>query len=192
MTVETLYATDHLAGNFVNPTNAIGNTPGTWAGELNTSSSRTSRWALGNPVNTLTPGYALHTITLVAKKGSNSGTPTITMNLYNNGVLVKTLVSGLSVTSTTGQTLSSGFITTAELSDKNNIEIEIVMNAAGGSGSARNSAQISMFTLSVDTTVIVLQGRVKTSTGALKPVKLSTGVAKPVKVMTASGLKVLQ
>lgn len=153
MATETLYATSHLAGTFVTPENAVGNTPTTWAGELNANVNVTSRWAIGDPVNPLTAG-ATHTVLVAARKGSNSGTPTIALNLFENGVLVQSLVGATNVTSTTGQTISGTF-TTSTITSGNDIEIEAVMVSVGGSGTARNSAQVATISLTADTTAVV-------------------------------------
>jgi hypothetical protein len=147
---EFLYATSHLAGDFTNPDNAVGNTPTTWAGQLNTNTSQTSRWAIGDPVDPLTAA-ATQTIRVVAKKGSNSGVPTIALNLYENGSLVQSILAATNVTSTTGQTLTGTFNTSA-ITNRNDVEIEVVMSAAGGSPSARNSAQISHIEWEAETT----------------------------------------
>lgn len=147
---EFVYATGHLAGDFTNPANAVGNTPSTWAGELNTNTSRTSRWAIGDPADPLTGG-ATQTIRVTARKGSNSNDPTIALNLYENGALVQSILAATTVTSTTGQTLTGTFPSSA-VSDRAAVEIEVVMTAAGGSPSARNSAQVSRVEWEADTT----------------------------------------
>jgi hypothetical protein len=152
---ETLYATSHITGAFSNPANAVGSGTGTWAGDVNVNSNYTSRWAMGDPVDPLTSG-ATHTIAVVARKGSNSGNPTIALNLYENGTLVQSLVGATSVTSTTGQTISGTFSTSA-ITNPANVEVEVVQVSAGGSPSVRNSAQIDTITWTADVTPIVAQ-----------------------------------
>lgn len=147
---ETLYATSHITGSFTNPTNAVGSGAGTWAGALNTSTNATSRWAIGDPVDPLTAS-ATQTIAVQARKGSNSGTPTIALNLYENGTLVRQIGSTTNVTSTTGQAVTGTF-TSSEISDRTAVEIEVVMTAAGGSPSVRNSAQVDYIQWTADTT----------------------------------------
>jgi hypothetical protein len=147
---EFLYATSHLAGTFTNPNNANGNTPATWAGPaLNTNTSETSRWAIGDPVDPLT-GAATQTIRVVARKGTNSGNPTIALNLYENGSLVQSILAATNVTSTSGQTLVGTF-NTSVITNRNNVEIEVVMTGAGGSPTVRNAAQISHIEWEADT-----------------------------------------
>lgn len=148
--METLYATSHLAGTFTNPANAVGNTPTTWAGALNTSTNATSRWAIGDPVDPLTSG-ATQTVVVWSRKGSNSGTPTIALNLYENGTLIRQIGTTSNVTSTTGQSVSGTF-TSSEVTNRTAVEIEVVMTAAGGSPSVRNSAQIAYIEWTADTT----------------------------------------
>lgn len=135
---ETKYATSHITGTFSTPTNAVGSTAGTWAGDLNTNINYTSRWAMDDPSGALS---GTQTISVLARKGSNSGTPTIALNLYENGTLVQSIAAATNVTSTTGQTISGTF-SGAAITNRNNVEIEVVEVSAGGSPSARNSAQI--------------------------------------------------
>lgn len=150
MAIENLYATSHITGSFTTPANAVGSATGTWAGALNTNTSATSRWAMGDPVDPLTTG-ATQTIRVVARKGSNTGTPTIAINLWENGALVSTILAATNVTSTTGQTLTATFASAA-ITNRANVEIEIVMTAVGGSGSARNSAQVDTILWEANTT----------------------------------------
>lgn len=151
MATETLYATSHITGSFVNPTNANGNTPSTWAGELNTNTSATSRWAIGDPTAALLS--TTQTVNVRARKGSNSNNPDIQVNLYENGTLVQSVIATTAVTSTTGQTLTGTF-NGSVISNQNNVEIEVVMSAAGGSPSARNSAQVAYIEVVFDVVVL--------------------------------------
>lgn len=146
---EVLYAASHIAGAFANPDNAIGDTPATWAGVLNQNASYTSRWAIADTVLPLTPS-ATQTVEVVARKGSNSGTPTIAINLYENGTLVQAIAAATNVTSTTSQTVSGTF-NSSVITDPANVEIEVVEVGAGGNPSTRNSAQISLIRWTADT-----------------------------------------
>src|SRR3989344_5920107 len=103
---ETMWASSHITGTFTNPDNALNATDAVWAGQLNTNTSQTSRWAMGNPSSTIN---STQTINVVARKGSNSGTPTIAINLYENSVLVQSIAGATSITSTTGQTVTGTF-----------------------------------------------------------------------------------
>jgi hypothetical protein len=141
VTITNLFADSHSTGNFLNPNNALGDTPTTWAGELNTSTSATSRWNMENPANPLTTG-ATQTVEVTLRKGSNSGTPTASILLYESTTLKATLVATTSITSTTGQVLSGTFASSL-ITNPNNVRIEVVMTAAGGGPSVRNSAQVS-------------------------------------------------
>lgn len=161
MATETLYADAHLAGSFPNPNNAVGNTPTTWAGDLNVNSSYTSRWSIANTVDPLTSA-ATHTVNVLARKGSNSGNPTIAINLYDNGTLVGTILAATNVTSTTGQTLTATF-NTSQVSNAANVEIEVVQTSAGGSPSARNSAQVAYIEVVFDTTAASVDRRARLS-----------------------------
>jgi hypothetical protein len=153
MATETLYATSHLAGDFLNPNNALGVADGVWAGDVNVNASPTSRWAIGNPVHPLTFGHTTHTVSVLARKGSNTGNPTVAVDLFENGTLVKALVSATTVTSTTGVSLSGTFATT-DITNPNNIEVRVVVSGAAGGTTARNTAQVDAITVSLDTTEI--------------------------------------
>jgi len=165
---ENLYATSRLSGTaLTNDSNALGSTSATWAGDVNTNTSWTNRYAMGDPTGTTANGT--HTVTVRARKGSNTSDPTIALNLYENGSLVGAIVGNTNVTSTTGQDVSGTF-SAASISNVNNVEIEVVMTAAGGSPSARNSAQIDYihwsgdFTATANGTFDTLAG-VGTATG---------------------------
>lgn len=164
MTIETLYADAHITGDVVSPTNAVGNTPTTWAGSVNANVSATSRWSIANPVNPITAGFTTHNVSVVARKGSNSGSPTVTVTLFANSVSIRQLASA-TVTSTVGQTLQGTF-TTSEVTSGDNVEVQIAIVGAGGSGSARNSAQISTISVALDTTAPTVPG-VPTSISAV-------------------------
>lgn len=135
---ETKYASSHITGSFTNPNNAIGAADTVWAGQLNTNSSETSRWAMEDPSGSLS---GTQTVSVWARKGSNGNTPTIALNLYENGVLVQSIVGNTNVTSTSGETISGTFDGSV-ITNAADVEIEVVMTAAGGSPSNRNSAQI--------------------------------------------------
>lgn len=177
MATEVVYADAHLAGAFSTPENAVGNTPLTWAGTTNVNSNYSSRWSLANPVNPFTSGADV-TIEIPARKGTNSGNPTIAINLYSNGVLIREILATTSITSTTEQTLTANF--SASEVNASDVEIEVVQVSAGGSPSARNSAQISLIRMTADTSV-----QVKNATGG--STLTSTHVTSGVGIKTGSG-----
>lgn len=135
---ENRYATSHITGGASNPDNANGSADDIWAGDTNTNSSWTSRWAMDDPSGTIT---STQIIRAFARKGSNSGTPTLAVNLYENGTLVQTIISATDVTSTTGQNIG-GIFDASAITNQNDVEVEVVVNGVGGSPSTRNSAQI--------------------------------------------------
>ena len=135
---ETRWASSHITGTFTNPNNALGVTNGVWAGQLNTNTNQTSRWAMENPSTSIT---GTQTINVIARKGSNSANPTIAINLYENGSLIQSVAGATSITSTTGQTVSGTFDASV-ITTPANVEIEVVGTGVGGNASTRNSAQI--------------------------------------------------
>lgn len=162
MAIETLYATSHITGNFLNPTNAVGNTPTTWAGELNVGSSPTSRWAMGDTVES---PFGTVTFGVTVRKGTNSGNPTFQVNAWQNGVLIANVIPSTSVTSTTGVEVT-GTLASTSISDFIGLELEIVVSGAGGGPSVRNSAQVSHMRYSVDTQPFVVPGPPENVTAA--------------------------
>jgi hypothetical protein len=80
---------------------------------------------------------ATQTVNVLARKGSNAGTPTIALNLYENGVFVRNLVGATNITSTTGQVVSGTF-NSSEITNPDDVEVQVVMTAV-----ATNSAQIA-------------------------------------------------
>ena len=177
MTVEQLFAAAHLAGDVANPENAVGDTPSTWAGVVNQVTSATSRWSMANPSDALTPA-ATQTVAVVCRKGANSGDPSVAVNLYEAGTLVKALVADTAITSTTGQTLSGTF-TDADVTSGAAVEIEVVITGVGGNASTRNSAQLSTIEWTADVSVAAPQstGDITQTLGSLTTAAAGTHVA---------------
>lgn len=92
----------------------------------------------GNPTG-------VQTFKAYVRKNGGTGTPSVHLDLYENGVL---LASGASqsVTNTTGQLLTQTFdFSTTPLStpDGSNVEIRLVVSHAGGPGAARASVDLN-------------------------------------------------
>lgn len=164
------YAAAHLAGDFSNPTNAVGNTPTTWAGDLNTGTSRTSRWSM-TPISEDGRCEGLNLIRVYARKGSNTGNPGMVLNLYEDGVLIRQLTPLTLITSTTLQEVIGTF-DGGEVDSGLDIEIEVVMSAVPAAGMAASStftqangtlttgswAQAGSTTFTVDTNQVAVPG----------------------------------
>lgn len=152
MATETLYATSHITGTCATPNNANGAPNAGWTTDTG-NTSWTSRWAMGDPVNALTSGATQVFEVYARKEAGQSGTPTVTVNVWENGSLI---VAGTArnVTSTTGAYYASNAVTTANISNRNNVEIELVVAAAVGSPSARSSVQVDGIRWTADTTAL--------------------------------------
>ena len=138
MAPETLYLSSTVSGIVVNPQNVIGNTPSTWAGEINSNTSWTHRWSFAAPQNNELTGS--QEVTVFVRKGSNNSNPTVSsINVYQNGALVHTTGSTL-VTSTAGQTIS--FFWTPN-STSTSVDIEVVTSSNSGRPADRNSVQMA-------------------------------------------------
>jgi hypothetical protein len=145
---DVLYADNHISGTFSNPQNAVGNAPGTWAGDLNTNSNYTSRWSMDNPSGPLNSG-GTQTVRVHVRRGGNSGVPTITVNLYQDGVFLAEVIPTTNVTSTTGEDLTGTF-SHSLVTNRSGVEIEVVQTGAAGSGAVRNSAQLALIEWTAD------------------------------------------
>lgn len=146
MATQTLYLASSVSGNLTNPNNALGNTPTTWAGAVNTNTSDLHTFRLGNPTSALGPGT--QSITMRVRKGSNTNNPTVTARVLD-GETVLANPGATTVTSTTGQDVTFTF-TVPDGTNSQNLSFEYTMTASGGSGSARNSAQLAMVTWVAD------------------------------------------
>jgi hypothetical protein len=137
-----LFALSHITGNIVAPNNAVGESTETWAGTDNANVSGTSRWLMAPPNGSLTVG-GIQTVKVVARKGTNTGNPTVTVSLFEDGVLRRTLVDRTPVTDSTprGQTLTATF-STSDIIRPDKVEIQIVISGVGGGRGVNNSAQI--------------------------------------------------
>lgn len=152
MATTTKYASSHVTGNVTTPNNALGAADATYTADAD-NTSWTSRWALSYSdlgSVTLNSGQSVTIRTRKFGNGGASGTPTYTLNLYENGSLTGQLGTTISVTSTTSQdntfnwNPSTPFIST--------VELELVTTAAGGGPSARAAVQVDAFTWTVDYT----------------------------------------
>lgn len=148
MTVEVRYLDSLVSGSITNSANALGATSGTWAGDLNVNVSSITAWSVANYSSTETTLGSSITVTARCRKGSNNGTPTVALNLYDAGTLVGA-GSTTSVTSTTGQDVTGTFPFTGGV-NLDNLQVEVVITGVGGSPSNRNSAQIDYISVSAD------------------------------------------
>lgn len=90
VTVMVLYADAHITGTIPSPSGALDEPDDTWTGD--TGSSWDSRFSMEDvPVGAVLDG--IQVVTVQARQGSaGTGTPTITVELWENGVYVKDLV----------------------------------------------------------------------------------------------------
>ena len=151
MAILNLYADASISGNVAGATNVYGAADGVWTTTTG-NTNWTHRWGMQNP----TAGSVMvgtHTITVRARKEvAQTGTPTIQVNLYENGSLVKSLVATSNVTSETGADYQ-GTLTQSDISNNNNVEVEIVTISAGGSPAVRTAVLVDSITW------IIRQGR---------------------------------
>jgi hypothetical protein len=139
---ETLWATSHITGNCPNPGNANGVWDAVWAGPTANNSGWTSRWAIGDPSGELASGAGLQAITVRVRKNSAGATdPPVSVNLYQNGVSVASLLTNQTVTSATSQDFTGTFDGSL-ITDATAVEVEVVGGTGGGSPAGRGSVQL--------------------------------------------------
>jgi hypothetical protein len=183
MATQALYFDASITGGVSTPANALGAPNGVFTTDANANISWTHRWGYQELV--VSPGTprltGTQTISIVVRKGSNSGNPTVTsVVLFQAGTSIATISSGsTSVTSTTGQTLTYTFDASILGGNFANLELQVATTGAGGSPSQRNAVSIdaSTWTANYD---ILLASQIKYWTGSawvLKPVKRWTGTA---------------
>ena len=144
MTTATLYFVSSVGGSVATPANALGVADGVFTADANTATSWTHRWRLDTVAGSNSPG-GTQSITLVMRKGSNSGDPTVaSVTLYQADAAIGALTlstGSTTISSTSGQELVYAF-DGALLSGMVDVDIEVATAAAGGEPSARNAASI--------------------------------------------------
>jgi hypothetical protein len=138
MTVESLYADSLVSGSVSSSGNALGTSNGTWTSDTG-NVSWTAQFSLGDPSGAVANGT--HTINVLARKATGTGTPSATISVYQGASLIATVSSNVSVTSATSQTLTGTFDSSL-LTDLTDVRVQVATTAAGGSPSARAAVQI--------------------------------------------------
>lgn len=148
MGAEIVYADAQVSGSITTPANALGSTAGTWAGTPNQNINTTDVWSMANPT---LPDLSANTqtITVRARKGSNTGTPTLQVNVYEGATLRQSGVT-TNITSTTGQDVAVTFDGTA-FTSANDLRVETVIVGTGGNAATRNSVEIDYIRANLDT-----------------------------------------
>lgn len=129
MATETVYATSVLTNSGLDsPTNALGAPDGVYTTDGG-NSPWSARFAIGDPSGALAAG-ATHNVSLYFRKSADGGgNPGFTVELWENGTLVKQIAAA---TLTTNSAVIPTSFTTADLSgDGTGIEI-LVGSTAGG------------------------------------------------------------
>lgn len=138
---ETLYATSNIANNgCTNPTNANGTPDSVYTGNTG-ASTWDARWAIGNPSNAIS---GTQNGVIYWKKDATAGVdPTATLELWENGSLVSTLLSSVTLSDAT---FSSAFSFNAtSITNKDNVELRVAATASGGSPTNRRTVQVDGF-----------------------------------------------
>lgn len=140
MATETLYGNSYTTvSGITGSSNWLGAPNGSFYGAPNANTSWSARFQFPTPTN---PTFASGTQRWSAyvRKGSNSGTPTVTLNLYKDGSQVSSYgpISIISI-GTTKVILESALWTGQSTSG---YELEVVTSAAGGSPSTRNGVEL--------------------------------------------------
>ena len=140
MAVQTLYLESTASGDAINATNAIGNTPNTWAGVTNSNTSWTQEWYIQIP--TFPNFEGAQSVAVRFRKGSNSGNPSVMVEVRRQGAVLGS-VPNTAITSTTGQDVVVSFTDNGPVGG---LSLYVSAVSVGGSPSSRNSAQMAMAT----------------------------------------------
>lgn len=154
---ETLHAGQPLENNGCTNVVAVPGAPdGTWTGNAGDNVSWNARWTITDPVDPLASGQT-HTVQVLARKSAagGNGDPSATVELWDGGVLVSTLVASTALTdaSTPNGTVLEGTFGTAEVSSGADIQIRVAATAQGGSPAGRRNVQIDAITVLVETAI---------------------------------------
>src|SRR5690606_15629344 len=141
MAQETVYAASYPAGSAPNPQNALGPPDGLWAGVVNANTSWAQTWTLAVPAGPLRASQT-QTVYVRARKGSNSGSPVMDIQVLSpSGTVLYDQVGGTPVSTTAGNNYAYTFSVPTD-TDAQGIRIAVNAVAAGGSPSARNSVEV--------------------------------------------------
>lgn len=154
---ENLHADAVVANNGCStPSNAQGVADGVWTDNTTDNISWDCLWSIADPSGGLTGG-ATQTVEVLARKSATGGNgdPTATVELHENGSLVKTLVSSTALLdgSNPDGVVLSGTFTDADLSgDGTGVEIKVVSGAVGGQPAGRRNSQVDSIKWIADVT----------------------------------------
>ena len=156
MATETLYADGNVtvSAGCTDVANALGAPDGIYTTNGDDLTNWTERFTIGDPTDPLTPGHTGHTVTVTCRKNSagGNGDPTLAVDLYGNGTLVRSLQAATAVTDST-TTFGPFTFTTAEVSGGSSVEVLLDVVGQGGSPAGRRNVQVDAITVAVDTAV---------------------------------------
>jgi hypothetical protein len=128
-----------FSGNLTDIDEDADSPDGNWY--TNSSTSAELHLGMENPAGALDESTDAQTVKVYLRKdASGGGTPTFTLEVYDNGSLHETLATDVNVTSDTGQLFTYTW-TASGLSSPNNVEIRITA-ASGGGGPNRRYVEI--------------------------------------------------
>lgn len=131
-----------------------------FTGTVNTSPFAEIQFA--EPVGTLIGSQEFR---LLFRKNGGSSTCTATVEVRNNGSVVATPVSGVSITSTTGQIVS--FTVDASLFTSNGMNVSLYITTAGGGGSPNNRSVVELGALEWNATVVDVIAKTGSDTSSI-------------------------
>jgi len=185
MATTNVYFNSSVTGDCTTPNNAVGSGTGTWTADGNSNSNWVHQWDYSDVTGNGSPSGS-QVFTFRARKGSNSGTPSISTIEYmdNNNNVLYTDSTGYSVTSTTGQdvvsTVPAGNITSGGAA---NLRVRITILAAGGSPSVRNSVELDYanwtYQYSASAALTGAAAPTFSTSGTLRAAGFLTGAAAP-------------
>ena len=122
---------------------------GLWLVGVDDGTDTDLRVEMGDPSNTLTAAATQTVAVLVRKFATGGNDPTVTVELWESGAFVATLVGATTVTSETGAVVSGTF-TDATIGNPNNVEVRVLGSRSGGSPSSRRSVEVGAIRWTAD------------------------------------------
>lgn len=141
MAIETLHAVNYIAGTVSSPNNALDAPDGIFTTDTG-NTDWTGRWGMGVPPGNLSGTQNI--IVRYRKDSAGGGTPSLSIFLYENGIQVRGIVASTDALSEDTTTVTGAF-SSIEITDIQNVEIEIVAVGNGGGPNGR-SIQVDAIT----------------------------------------------
>lgn len=143
---DTLAAQTNLSGAVAAVQDDPDSPDGSWLTATDVGADTEARVTFPTPTGNPTAGAALQEFRVQVRRtntGGSNGTPTVAIELYEDGVLVASLASGVGVTSTTGEVVSATWdASSLSTADGSAVECRVFGTNTGGNPSKRRTVEV--------------------------------------------------